>query len=226
MPWRATSARRAVHDRCVEFWRAHGFEVVEADSDPAQPFLCNQARNNAVRRAITDVVILADADTLPHDVGQIHVAIEHAAQGVVVWPFNSLRGVPDWAVSTGPVELVPVEDQPQGMGWSTALLVVSRATFWSVGGFDERFTPGALGFDDMSFTYTAMTLLKVVRVEGSAWWFDVACGPGDLRSDPTPANPNWSRCELYKSAAGDVAAMRALLGTRPEVPAAVASLGA
>lgn len=31
------------------WWLDNGFAVIDADSDPGKPFLCNQARNNAVR---------------------------------------------------------------------------------------------------------------------------------------------------------------------------------
>jgi hypothetical protein len=215
MPWRHRTKQAPIQDRCVQFWTDNGFPVITADSDPALPFLANQARNNAVRRATTPVVILADADTIPDDIAQVHTAIEYAKQGCMVWPHTVQRYIDSsWATSAEPLKTAPA--RVECGSYSGSLMVISRLTFWGIGGFDERFTPGVGGWDDMAFSMTAATLLKVVRVEGCSWAFEIA---DDHFCDNTPRNPNWSRYLLYATAnkQGEKA-MRELLRTRPEVP--------
>lgn len=95
LPWRATEDRIPAHDTCLKFWHDHGFDTIQADSDANRPFLCNAARINAVRQATTDVVIIADAGTIPHNVsmrGMSSVAIFRACPGRQT-PLSLSRGM-------------------------------------------------------------------------------------------------------------------------------------
>lgn len=213
IPWRPGPARLAIRNRCVDFWHRHGFPVIEADSDPDLPFLANQARNNAVREAGSDVVILADADTIPGRIEQIHCAVEQAVQGVVVWP-HTVQNYADSRWVSMPLSAA-IAKRVEAGGFSGSLIVIHRETFWSIGGFDERFTPGMGGWDDVSFAMCAATLLKVVRVVGHSWSFEIE---GSEFCNQAQEGPNWDRFLLYAQAnkQGE-AAMRELLATRPEV---------
>lgn len=176
VPWRPGPGRHSIHDRCIQFWTDHGFPVIEADSDPDQLFRCNQARNNAVRHAEADVVIIADADIIPGRVEQVWAAVHYAADtGLLVWPHTVERHVP-CELAAAPLEVLKTTEfkewYPMQRGCS--LIVISCDAYWGIGGFDEQFTPGVFGWDDMSFTFAAETLLGTARVEGDAFTFDTA----------------------------------------------------
>src|SRR6185369_15027877 len=95
IPWREGPGRLLAFTRCINYWNRHGFNVITADSDPSQPFLCNQARNNAVRQANSAVVVIADGDTLPEHYALVVTAIQLVADGVydMVWPFTVYRHI-------------------------------------------------------------------------------------------------------------------------------------
>src|ERR1700733_15392965 len=78
IPWRSQPDRVAAHHRVCTFWQHHGLPVVMADSDWRQPFQLSEARNSAVRRASTEVIIVADADTIP-DIAGVLEAVELVA---------------------------------------------------------------------------------------------------------------------------------------------------
>lgn len=211
MPRRDTPDRVDAHNRCHQFWTEHGFTVLSADSDPTQPFSCSEARNNAAAKAGTDIVILADADTIPDSIDQITAAIDmiltnHAD---VVWPFSEYVHIDkQWALKTGDeFKAAPIQQRyansPGGM------IVLRKDTLFDFGGFDERFARGVtesgscFGYDDTSFRLVAETLGVVKRVPGICWSFNHAT---DARGKPDRdfgvTNPNWARFKLYELAAG------------------------
>lgn len=218
MPWRATPDRIPAHDRCVKFWTDNGFPVIEADSNPSRGFHLNQARNNGVRQATTEIVIIADADGLPDTIEQIHSAVAEAADGTgkVVWPFTICRRIPaEWATRPEDLSEAPILGEfHRTVG---GLHVIARRTLWNLGGFDENFIPGAWGWDDAAFYYCAMTLATTVRIIGVLWSIDHDAGPSmhwsgrDLSED----NPNKTRFLLYESANGNPKIMRELIKARP-----------
>jgi predicted glycosyltransferase involved in capsule biosynthesis len=77
------------------------------------------------------------------------------------------------------------------------MIVVNREAFWSINGFDERFIPGASGFDDTSFMLAAQTLLNTQRIMGTVYSFD---HPESVVRDYGEDNPNISRYKLYEYA--------------------------
>lgn len=203
MPWRATPERIPAHDRCIEYWTAYGHTIIEADSNPDKPFNRAQARNNAVAQADTDIIILADADTLPVHHTQITTAINLAAKtGGAVWPYSRYLLLPHDAVTRHilstitPVREWPTKWRPGG------LTVITRHAYQEIGGYDETFGAG-WGFEDGAFHLAAQTLLPVQHLPGVAYAFD---HPGARRRDPRNRRKYW----WYNRAKNNPAEMRRL----------------
>jgi hypothetical protein len=196
MPWRPQPDRLAAYEHCVNFWNDNGFPVIAADSDPAEWFLCSQARNNAVRQADTPVVIIVDANKFPANMAAVDRAIELAAEGKVCFMCS-------------------------GGGF----IVTSRESFWGIGGFDEDFEPGVWGLDDSAFIHTADTLLDTVRLDGKVCVFGMSASHQSgwrVRISSPTDNPNWSRYVLYETARGNPEAMRELVNNNQHLrPAGV-----
>ena len=213
LPWRPTPDRIPAHDRCIKYWCDNGFQVIESDSDPEHGWLCNQARNNAVRQADSDIVVIADADTLPDNITQVHEAITMIRTGHadIVWAFDVYRHIPGSAVEVEDLSTVSI-DKEYRHGSPGGIIVASVEKFWEIGGFDEKFERGAWGFDDEAFMLTARTLLTTARIPGAIWSFnhgvsEYVTGGRDL----TDANPNKARAKLFQFADGQPDVMRALL---------------
>lgn len=210
-PWRSTPTRGAAHARCFKYWVDHGFRVVEGDSDPELPFLCGKARNNAVKQADTDVVIVADADTIPDDIKQIHDAIDMVthSHADMCYPFTEFRHI-DGGWATKDYTQAPAQqvyfDSPGG------IFILRRDVFDKFGGFDERFTPGQGGYDDTAFRLVCETLGTVARITGVAWSFNHATrSDGKPDRDFSEANRNLPRFRLYEFARGKPDLMRELI---------------
>jgi hypothetical protein len=193
--------------RVRRFWSELGYPVVTSDSDPAKPFNRSQARNAAVRKVATEMVIVADADT----VGEL-AAIRKATLvcgGEVVWPYEDQRVVSAEWVDTPLDELWDkpnVAYKPEDgwhEGWGPVGLMVCRtATYWRLGGYDERFT--TWGCEDTSFVCAACTLSGARTLPGRVVSFD----------HPRVADMRDSKLSLeavYKAADGDPVAMEQLV---------------
>lgn len=171
MPWRSTPDRVPAYRRCAQFWVDHHYRIVVADSDPCRRFNRAQARNNAVKQADTELVIIADADTRPADISQIHEALEIATNGLAVWPYNTYKllpadatEAPDLATVT-PIRTYALKARPGG------LIVISRTAYDIVGGFDEMFGAG-WGYEDAAFRLTCQTLIGAHNLTGTVYAFD------------------------------------------------------
>lgn len=212
VPWRSTPDRVSGRERARKWWLDHGFTVIDADSDADKPFLCNQARNNAVRQADTDIVVLADADTVPGDVNQIRAAVQliAAGQADVVWPFTVYRHMPVSAVTAQDLASVPPINEFHH-GSPGGVVVFDKAKFWSIGGYDERFVPGAWAWDDTAFMYAAQTLLRVARLDGVVYSFDHEVDNAGQPGRDINASPNKKRFRLYERALNKPELMRKLV---------------
>lgn len=211
-PWRSTPDRQAGHDRAFAWWAAHDYAVVEADSDPSLPFLCGQARNNAIRKATTEMVIIADADTVPDNPHQIGIAVSLVQNGDadVVFPYRSFVHIPESAALMDDYKQAAIEKRY----WNSpgGIWITTKRFLDIVGWFDERFIPGELSFDDTSFTYACETLGTVMRVDGCVWSFDHASDAnGRPLRDYSPTNRNWPRFQLYVAARNQPELMRKLV---------------
>lgn len=221
MPWRPAPQRQAAQRRCVKYWQDHGYTVIAADStehghqDPG--FLCSKARNNAVAQTDTSIVIIADADTLPANIDQITDAVlaVNSGNADAIWPFTEYRHIPNGWVTKEDLTHAPI--QQSYINSPGGIVVIRTQTFWDIGGYDERFTPGlsangsCYGYDDTAFLAAASTLCRVERIDGIVYSFNHAvnaAGKPDRNFGPT--NPNKARFRLYESAKGKPEAMRQL----------------
>lgn len=202
IPWRAMRDRVPAFARVRRFWEEAGFTIITADSDPALPFNLSQARNNAVRQAGTDVVIVADADTIP-DLKIIDRAIRATKHNHVIYPFDEyiyLGERPD--VATVDVETAETERiYTASVG---GIMVLRRALYWDLGGHDEGFH--RWGYEDTAFQLVAETLAGIERFPGKVWAFG-----HHAERDMTHANPGRARIMLYRFARRDEKIMRELI---------------
>jgi predicted glycosyltransferase involved in capsule biosynthesis len=204
MPWRATPEREPAHRRIKAFWAHHQIPVIEADSDKRQPFNPAQARNNAVKKVHTELVIVADADSIP-DIGNIHQAITLLDDNpnLVIWPYTLYRHIPaDW-VTRSDLMAAPVDrTYYNSVG---GVFILHRETYWLLDGMDEKFGPH-WGFEDNAFHHAAATLASVTRIPGIVFSFN-----HPAERDTTDANPNKARNKLYEFARGKPAIMEQLI---------------
>lgn len=210
IPWRPQPDRIAAHRRCVTFWTDAGFRVVEGDSDPAKPFHLPAARNDAVRRSGSEIVVIADADTLPEDIGQVHRAIDTLADpdGTEIkfcYPHTVYRYIPPEWVDRDDLRLAPI--LAENYHSPGGILVCSQEAFWAVGGYDERFTPGRVGYEDTALMAAIHTLSQWWRIYGTVWSFDHP----DSADRDYDTHPNKARFRLYERCNGDAEMMAELI---------------
>jgi hypothetical protein len=200
IPWRPQPDRLAAHSRVLQFWQHHGFPVVEADSDPKQPFSLAEARNNAVRKVTTPKVIVADADTVP-DIGAVYAAL--ANEDGVTWPFHQYRHIPNEYATNPDLMTAPVDRiYRNSVG---GCFVTTVDTYWALGGMDERFDR-RWGYEDNAFHHVVTTLSTEHRIPGILFSFNHAAD-----REMTHDNPNRHRADLYKYATQKPELMRELI---------------
>lgn len=202
MPWRAVPDRVDAYTYCRRYWRRYGHPIVTGDSEPTAPFNRAQARNNAVKHATTDVIILADADTIPADYSTIEQAIALAETGAAVWPYTTYRLLTD-------TDIADPADIPALREWQTkwrpgGICVIHRDTYIRVGGYDERFGAG-WGYEDGAFHLACTTLADTHHLPGYAYAFNHG---GSRRRD----SRNRRHYMRYQAAAGDRERMSRLVG--------------
>lgn len=190
--------------------------MVTGDADG--PFNCAASRNIAVAAADTEVVVVADADTVPDSIGQVDAAVELVVDGVadLVYPFTEFRHIDKrWALEPAYWRAPAQRRYPDSPG---GIFVLTKRTLRRFGGFDERFAAGlsangsCFGFDDTAFRIVAETLGVVRRVPGIAWSFNHATDPrGAPARDFGRTNPNRARWIQYRAAAGNPAAIAELI---------------
>lgn len=205
-------------DRCWEYvrnWWEAQLQLPVFTGDVPGPFNRAAARNDAARRAGDwQVAIFVDADTIMtgHDaVAPVHQAVALARDtGTVVLPHTRYIAL----TSSGTVRLLAGtswrrhtkyqrEDVPLGV------MVVSRAAWDTLGGFDERFT--TWGGEDVAFRVAAATLVGLRRLPGTLLhlWH-----PRDLSKAEYVRSRGGPLRQEYRVASGNPAAMRKLLEGR------------
>jgi|SRR6516162_748876 hypothetical protein len=219
IPWRPSPSRLAAYRRVREFWRLVNWPVVTADSD-TEVFSLSQARNNGVRKAKTDVVVISDADTVP-DIRNVIKAVGDPVG--VCWPFTNYRILPADSVKTPFNELADVPyimawdgDGPNGVG---GCLVATCDEWWRLGGQPPEFV--GWGWEDTAFTCIVETLSEVRRVRGNiyAWEHNT---DAEKYTGAKADSPGWDRDitrneELfrpYKAAYGRAWLMREIIKER------------
>jgi predicted glycosyltransferase involved in capsule biosynthesis len=193
----------------MQFWKSlDPIQIILADSDPDKHFNLAQARNNAARKAKSDVLVFADCDTIPESDTQITTAIKLAQQQAdVVYPFEEYVYLPHDAVGArydDLAEVTPIRTRVHSVG---GIIVARVDSFLELGGFDECFTQW--GFEDTAFMMAARTLGTVMRVPGKVYHLGHEVPEG---RDYSEKNPGYWRNELYRFADGKPELMRALIG--------------
>lgn len=202
--WRPQPDRMAAFERVMEWWRSHGLEPVLMDSDPDKPFNLSQARNRGVRAVDTDVVFIADADTIPN-YRALRTAVHLSQYERVIYPFTEYRYLAD---SVDPLDdSIPLEDLPFEREYKNSyggLMVIRPELYWAIGGHDEKFE--RWGFEDTAFQLAADCFFQTERVPGTVYAFNHTAD-----RDLSTENPGRSRIGLYRYARRDPAMMRELI---------------
>jgi hypothetical protein len=123
-------------EKAMKFWEDQNpNEIVVADSD-TEIFSLAQARNNAVRRAKSEIIVLADADTFP-PIGSVRAAVADPAG--VIWPHSCWRLIPA-EYAHEPISEFPkapiVLEYPDGLG---GVMVTTAKEYWRLGGNPPEF---------------------------------------------------------------------------------------
>lgn len=176
IPWRPSKRREPPYRRVREFWEATGWPIYTADSD-SRIFSASQARNNAVRQADAEVVVVADADSIP-PMKNVKAAVQNP-QGFI-WPFTRTLIIDGcW---TGPLSKARVQKEYDGIGGVT---ICHRSEYLRVGGQPEEFY--GWGYEVMAFHVIAQTLSTTQRIPGVL--YSLNHNNEDGRSD----SPCWDR---------------------------------
>jgi hypothetical protein len=220
VPWRPSPSRLAPFKRVMRFWEEIGWPVITADSD-TEIFSLAQARNNAVAKAATEVVVIADADTIP-DIANVRAAVEHPDG--VCWPFTRYRIISPEYLDTPFEQLatVPILNTWDGEGIAGVggCMVTTRAEYWRLGGTPPEFI--GWGWEDTAFSAIAATLSHVKRIPGNVYAFEhnlTATGDYD---NAVADSPGWDRnrdrnealMKPYQNAHGRQWLMREILRLR------------
>lgn len=181
IPWRPSPSRMAPFRRVMEFWRQTGWPIITADSD-SEIFSASQARNNAVRRAETETVVLCDADTFP-PMDNVHTAVGDPAG--VTYLHDTWRLIPaDWADK-------PISEYPQAPVLKEfadsfcGAIVTTTSEYWRLGGQPEEFA--GWGYEDTAFHFRVLTRSTFRRMPGIT--FSLEHNDPDGIAD----TPGWSR---------------------------------
>lgn len=224
IPFRPGSLDREIHYDYVKARLAEllpGAEHLTVDVDGQ--FSRARVRNEAVRRARGDVVVLCDADTVP-EATPLHRAIAGATEdGRLHLPYNQFRGLSAestlavYARGLDPhqVPATEVSMRPIGGVW-----VIRADAWWRAGGMDEKFV--GWGFEDDAFHVAANTLLgETVRHAGAIT--HLYHTPAVNQNSAT-YKANRSRFSMYQRARHKVEQMRNLVGVSQERPLRIAAI--
>ena len=174
IPWRAQPDREYAYDVTTARYRELLPEALIVNVDTRHdPFCLAACRNEGVRTAEAlgyDVVVLADADTLPEQ-GPLLAAIEGArTSGRVHLPYTEYRslradGTSQYQAGTA-LDLCNHFTVPAAC---SGVFVATPDTWWSVGGQDERFR--GWGMEDVAFLIAHRALLgaELVRHAGRVY---------------------------------------------------------
>ena len=152
------------YDRVRRFWAETfpDWPVITEDSD-TEIFSLSQARNNAVRKAATGIVVVADADTIPEADNVVRAVTDPTG---VTWPYTTWRLIPAEYADRPLDEFprIPALIDPHATG---AVMVTTADEYWRLGGHPEEFH--GWGYEDQAFKYVAQTLSECRRIPGAAY---------------------------------------------------------
>ena len=167
IPWRPSESRMKPYERVRRFWaeRFPDWPVIAEDSD-TEIFSASRARNNAVRKAATEIVVVADADTIPEADNVVRAVADPAG---VTYPFTTWRLIPA-EYADRPLEefpRIPALIDPHATG---GVMVTTTDEYWRLGGQPEEFH--GWGYEDQAFKYVAQALSEWRRIPGAAYSID------------------------------------------------------
>jgi len=169
VPWRAGAAIREWNWNVTRpYLEELGYPIHLGDSEGpwARAAACNAAARDA---GDWDVALIADADTIPEpDVIRRAVGLAASIPGAVrphdrLYALNQAQS--RILAKRGPGRLKLSSRQKTMLGGG--LLVVSRAAWEKVGGYDERFI--GWGHEDSALHTTLLAEAHWDRIEGRAW---------------------------------------------------------
>jgi hypothetical protein len=210
VPWRPSPSRLKPYAKIREYWATFfpDWPLITADAG-GEIFNLAASRNKAVSEAVTDIVVVADADTVP-PTDSVTIAVADPVG--VCWPHEVWRLIPG-EYAERPFEDFPaaptVQEYPGGLG---AVMVTTVDEYWRLGGQPEEFE--GWGHEDRAFHCVVTTLSIHRRIGGVAYSID---HDGD--------SPGWTRdggkrnarlARPYEQANGRPWLMRELLRQRDE----------
>ena len=160
IPWRASPSRMAPFRRVMEFWQQTGWPIITANSD-TEIFSASQARNNAVRQAETETVVLCDADTIP-PMDNVLTAVADPVG--VTYLHDTWRLIPaGWADK--PISEFPKAPVVKEFNSSFCGAIVTTTTeYWRLGGQPQEFV--GWGYEDTAFHLAVLTRSTFRRLPG------------------------------------------------------------
>lgn len=214
IPWRPAPSRLDAFERVVSWYRAALPEVPlhTVDTDDT-PFVLAACRNAAMRAAADDeVVVIGDADTIPEREPLVAAIRAAVTSPFVQLPYDEYR----WLGASGSAEYgagVALEDctVEQYVEGACSGVYVATPRVWSAhGGQDEGFR--GWGFEDAAWYLAHTTLLgsAPARHRGRVYALHHV---GEVRAGAA-YDANAERMQRYRDAAGDRAAMAALVATQ------------
>lgn len=165
MPWRPTRSR-AYAQVVTETWYRDTFapDTFNVIDTPSEPFSLAAARNAAVDALLdggaspSDVVVLADADTLPELIHLDHACRLAARSGRIHLPYREYRSLGERGTDEY-LDGKPLEDCDHIVvdGAVSGVLVATMRTWLNLGGQDSRFL--GWGYEDVAFHHVHRVML-------------------------------------------------------------------
>jgi len=196
------------------------FELCIADST-AEEFNRSEARNNAFAESTGDIIVVADADSVPMPLTLLG-CVEMVAKDNDIWMIAHDRYLMLNEASTlglmqesPSVRIVPPPSEalvrPPFVSYA-GMLVMHRSAYEEAGGYDEGFD--GWGLEDWAFRTTLDTIKQPLqRLPGALVHLYHGPPKGDSFGEP-PSDYNLRLYSEYERASGDPDAMRALIGGR------------
>jgi len=181
IPWRPSPSRMAPFRRVMEFWQQTDWPIITADSD-TEVFSAAQARNNAVRQAETEIVILCDADTLP-PMDNVVTAVGDPVG--VTYLHDTWRLIPVGWVDRPISEFAKAPVLKEFTNSFCGAIVTTATEYWRLGGQPEEFE--GWGYEDTAFHMGVLTQSTFRRMPGITYSFEHNAPDGSADT------PGWSR---------------------------------
>lgn len=223
VPYRAEPVREPLWEFAERMLRASWVdpEIIVVDDDHENDGLFNRPRaiNRARKVATGDVLLIADADTVPDSIASLVTAVEatqrdrqwRLPQDYLMLNERGTRLVMAGVRMRHLVEAESVQWHGEGICWS-GLVIIPVEAFDAVGGFDERYQ--GWGADDVAMALSLITLYAPpVRYPGAALHLY------HERDEQNRGGHRFSGAQnfltwRYEQAANDADAMRGLLKER------------